>query len=247
MSRPDRALSNRRMIVARIAGGLLTMILATFVAVPRTDGQTPMADGTPEVLAFRLVAHVGPEERGALATTSNTPAAGEALAGPELVAALREGGYVIYFRHARTDSAQTDSDLSNLANCATQRNLTEEGRVEARLIGEAIGDLAIPVGEVLSSELCRARETAELAFGRATPTPDLSSYDTAGTETEVRERIEALRHLLAMPPAPGTNTVLVGHQFNIGDVTDISLAEGEAAVFLPLGTAEGPATPVAMP
>jgi phosphohistidine phosphatase SixA len=211
--------------------------------VPQTVGQTPAAGGTPEVPTFRLVAQVDPEEWRALATTSTTPVAGETLACPEFVAALREGGYVIYFRHARADRSQTDSDLSEVTNCASQRNLTDEGRDQARLIGESIAALAIPVGEVLSSELCRARETAELAFGRTTPTPDLSSYDTAASETEVRERIEALRRLLATPPALGTNTVLVGHQFNIGDAADISLGDGEAAVFLPLGTAQGPATP----
>ena len=242
MRRPAGALSDRRPAVIRVALKLLAVILAAVPVAP-TAGQTPEAVGTPEAPAFRLVAQIEAEEWATLATSMATPAAGEGLAGSELLAALREGGYVIYFRHAITDFAQTDSDLSDLTNCATQRNLTAEGRAQARLIGESINALAIPIGEVLSSELCRARETAELAFGRATPTPDLSSFATAGSEAEELERIEALRRLLTTPPAPGTNTVLVGHQFNIGDAAGINLAEGEAAVFLPLGTAEGPATP----
>jgi phosphohistidine phosphatase SixA len=242
MSRAYGLLSNCRSAVVRVALALLAMVLAAIPVAP-VMGQTPAADGMPEAPAFGLVAQVRAEEWTALATALVTPAAGESLAGSALLAALREGGYVIYFRHAITDRSQTDGDLSNVTQCATQRNLTDEGRDQARLIGDSIAALAIPVGEVLSSELCRARETAELAFGRTTPTPDLSSYDTAASETEVRERIEALRRLLATPPAPGTNTVLVGHQFNIGDAADISLGEGEAAVFLPLGTAEGPATP----
>ncbi len=242
MSRTQRTLRHRRTAVARIALGFLAMMFAALPVAP-TLGQTPETVGTPEAPAFRLVAQVDAEEWAALATAPATPVAGAELPGAELLAVLREGGYVIYFRHAITDFAQTDSDLSDLSNCATQRNLTEEGRAQALLIGESIGALAIPIGEVLSSELCRARQTAELAFGRATLTPDLSSYGTAGSETEELRRIEALRRLLATPPAPGTNTVLVGHQFNIGDAAGISLAEGEAAVFLPLGTAEGLATP----
>src|SRR5262245_29980582 len=54
-----------------------------------------------------------------------------------LLTALRDGGHVIYFRHAATDRSQQDSDPHNLANCATQRNLTDDGRADARTIGEA--------------------------------------------------------------------------------------------------------------
>jgi phosphohistidine phosphatase SixA len=196
--------------------------------------------GAPE---FHLVARVLAEDWPALATGTATPAAGVELAGPALLAALREGGFVIYFRHARTDFSQDDTDLSDLSNCATQRNLSAEGRDQARRIGEAIAALGIPVGEVLSSELCRTRETAELAFGQATPMLDLTSFGTAGSEAEEQERAAALRRLLATPPARGTNTVLVGHLFNIQAAAGIGLAEGEAAILSPAATMEGQATP----
>ena len=198
---------------------------------------------TAEAPGFRLVARVLAEDWPALATAMATPAAGEELAGSALLAALRQGGFVLYFRHARTDFSQDDTDLSDLSNCATQRNLSAEARNQARLIGEGIAALAIPIGEVLSSELCRTRETAELAFGRTTLAPDLTSFGTAGSEAEEQERAAALRRLLAMPPAPGMNTVLVGHLFNIQAAASIGLAEGEAAIFSPAATIEGPATP----
>ena len=199
--------------------------------------------GMAEVPGFRLAARVLAEEWGTLTTATATPEAGEELAGAALQAALREGGFVIYFRHARTDFSQDDTDLGDLENCATQRNLSAEGREQARLIGEAIAALNFPIGEILSSELCRTRETAELAFGRVTLLPDLTSFGTAGSEAEEEARVEALRRLLATPPAPGTNTVLVGHLFNIQGAAGIGLAEGEAAIFAPSGTVEAPATP----
>jgi phosphohistidine phosphatase SixA len=189
------------------------------------------------------VARVLAEDWPALLTGTATPVAGEELTGPALLAALRDGGFVIYFRHARTDFSRDDTDLSDLSNCATQRNLSSEGRDEARRIGEAIAALGIPVGEVLSSELCRTRETAELAFGQTTPMPDLTSFGTARSEAEEQERAAALRRLLATPPAPGTNTVLVGHLFNIQAAASIGLAEGEAAIFSPAAPMEDPATP----
>ena len=197
---------------------------------------------TAEAPGFHLVARILAEDWTALATATATPA-GEELARPDLLTALRQGGLVLYFRHARTDFSQDDTDLSDLTNCATQRNLSAEGREQARLIGVAIAALAIPIGEVLSSELCRTRETAELAFGRATPMPDLTSFGTADSETEEQERVAALRRLLATPPKPGTNTVLVGHLFNIQAAADIGLAEGEAAIFSPAAIQESPATP----
>ncbi|HEX5991238.1 MAG TPA: histidine phosphatase family protein [Thermomicrobiales bacterium] len=198
--------------------------------------------GAPE---FRLVARVLTEDWSALATATVTPVAGEELTGPALLAALRQGGFVLYFRHARTDFSQDDTDLRDLSNCATQRNLSSEGQAQARLIGEAIAALGIPIGEVLSSELCRTRETAELAFGRTTPMPDLTSFGTASSEAEEEERASALRRLLATPPTRGTNTVLVGHLFNIQAAAGIGLAEGEAAIFSPAASMEGLATPSA--
>jgi phosphohistidine phosphatase SixA len=229
---------------AFLCGGAgLTAAVVTALAHLDVLAQEATPATTAEAPGFRLVARVLAEDWPALATAMATPAAGEELAGPALLTALHEGGFVIYFRHARTNFSQDDTDLSDLSNCATQRNLSVEGRNQARLIGEGIAALGIPIGEVLSSELCRTRETAELAFRRATPMPDLTSFGTAGSEAEEQERAAALRRLLATPPPPGTNTVLVGHLFNIQAAANISLAEGEAAIFSPAATMEAPATP----
>ena len=112
---------------------------------------------TAEAPGFRLVARVLAENWPALATGMATQSAAEDLAGPDLLTMLRQGGLVIFFRHARTDFSQDDTDLSDLTNCETQRNLSPEGHAQAQLIGDAIAALDIPIGEVLSSELCRTR------------------------------------------------------------------------------------------
>jgi phosphohistidine phosphatase SixA len=234
-------LLSRRALLSGGAGLAASAVTArSHLGVLAQEATPARTTGAPE---FRLVARVRPEDWPVLATATTTPVAGEELMRPALLAALREGGFVIYFRHARTDFSQDDTDLSDLTNCATQRNLSSEGRAQARLIGEAIAALGIPVGEVLSSQLCRTRETAELAFGRATLTPNLTSFGTASSEAEEQERAAALRRILATPPARGTNTVLVGHLFNIQAAASIGLAEGEAAIFSPAATIEGPATP----
>jgi virginiamycin B lyase len=156
---------------------------------------------------------------------------GAELEGPALADALREGGYVIYFRHAATDFSQEDTETRNLQNCRTQRNLTSQGRADARAIGRHFRRLRIPVGAVLASRYCRTRQTARLAFGRVRTTTDLTSLPSAATERERNRRVRALRRLLATPPRRGVNTVLVAHLFNIQAAANVSLDEGEAAVF----------------
>jgi len=103
------------------------------------------------------------------------------------------------------------------------------------IIGRGIGRLDVPIGRVLASPFCRTRQTARLAFGRATTAPGLENLETAEDEAVRRQRIDALKRLLSASPDKGTNTVLVAHGFNITGAADITLAEGEAAVFVPRG------------
>lgn len=164
-------------------------------------------------------------------TASPTPGPTQPLTGAALVEALRQGGYVIYFRNAASDLSQTDTDTQNLGNCEKQRNLIDRGRREAGIIGEAFQTLGIPVGRVLSSGYCRARQTAQIAFGKTEIAADLTGF--AGDLRE--ERSAVLRRMLSIPPRRGLNTVLVGHDTTIDNAADMSMAEGEAAIFAPHG------------
>ena len=122
------------------------------------------------------------------------------LKGTTLVAALRGGGYVLYFRHAATDFGQNDDRMTGYEDCATQRNLIDKGRADARAIGAAVRRLAIPADDVLASPFCRTMETAQLIFGRATASPAVRG---GPAQTESTERYAALRELLsARVPAP---------------------------------------------
>lgn len=173
---------------------------------------------------------------GAVASPARTAAPSEQLQGRALLDALRGGGYVLLFRHAATDYLQSDVDRQNLENCATQRNLSEHGRQQASLIGQAFRQLQIPVGAVLASPYCRTLETARLAFGAAEPSADLVSElsnDTSGD----RERLTAaLRGMLAQPPEAGTNAVLVTHTLNVQSALGLDIEEGEAIVAGPDGS-----------
>jgi phosphohistidine phosphatase SixA len=173
----------------------------------------------------------------AAAAQPGVPDAQHALAGESLVAALQRGGLVIYFRHADTGPAYLEQGV-DLARCETQRNLNDDGRAESRVMGEQFRRLRIPVGEVRSSEFCRCRETAQLAFGRYVVEPMLTGVSRSAEAADRRTKsIATLKGLLAAPPASGTNTVLVSHGFNLWDADGFHLGtQGEAAVYRPDGT-----------
>ena len=92
--------------------------------------------------------------------------------------------------------------------------------------------LKIPVGDVRASPLCRARDTARLAFDRVELDRDLISPGVIGTEADDRRRAAALEKLAANPPPEGENTILVTHTGNIGSALgEETVAEGEALVY----------------
>ncbi|MEP6657249.1 MAG: histidine phosphatase family protein [Betaproteobacteria bacterium] len=160
-------------------------------------------------------------------------AADTALAGPALHAALLRGGYVLYFRHTSTDFGQNDDAMTTFDDCSKQRNLTDQGRAEARAAGAAIARSRIPIGEVLASPYCRTLETGRLMFGRASPTPAVRGGPATPSDPE---RYAGLRRLLSTPVADGTNTVIASHGNPFyGVAGPPQLAEGEAAVIEPLG------------
>jgi hypothetical protein len=168
----------------------------------------------------------GAEER------NSAPDPAQALAGPALVDALRAGGLTLYFRHTATDFSQDDSKMGAYGECATQRNLSERGRVQARAVGDAVKALALPVGEVLASPFCRTMETARLMFGRATPSTQVRGWEGARGTPDYR----ALGKMLSTPPKAGTLRAIAGHGNPFRAIAGPPhLAEGEAAVMKATG------------
>ena len=76
---------------------------------------------------------------------------------------LEDGGKLIFIRHAYAPG-NGDPHNFNLNDCSTQRNLSEDGRKQAQLIGKFFRENEIKIDNVLSSEWCRCKETAEIAF-----------------------------------------------------------------------------------
>jgi broad specificity phosphatase PhoE len=150
---------------------------------------------------------------------------------------LRMGGYVIVLRHGATHSNQADTDPLNIKNVAAQRQLDDQGRAQARLIGESLRKLRIPVGGVVTSPFQRAVETAMLlGLGEVTATLDVAEGGLVVSPDENKRRASALRMLAAHPPPADNNVVVVTHKPNIMDAFGkewFDVSEGEASVFEP--------------
>jgi phosphohistidine phosphatase SixA len=186
---------------------------------------------------------------GALALTLAFATAARPQSADEiLIAAIQDGGKIIYLRHATTNPNEVDT--GRLGDRAGQRNLTPAGRQLAQQLGPAFRALRIPIDEIFASPVFRARDTAELTFGagRVTVTMDLVADDYASSSmtptgsSELQHMLEATSRLLRTPPpTPGTNRVLVGHRTPLEMVTrakfpDAILPEGAMAIFLPGGS-----------
>lgn len=167
-------------------------------------------------------------------TTSTTPTTSDEAApasdDESLTDALRNGGLVIVFRHAATDRSQPDAEPVDLDDCATQRNLTDDGRADATMIGEAFRAHQIPVGAVWASPYCRAQETAELAFGTAEIVDGLEQLYPARDE-QADQRVSDL--IRQQAPGEGEpNLVIAGHGAYPSVLAPaVTLEEGEAAVY----------------
>jgi broad specificity phosphatase PhoE len=157
---------------------------------------------------------------------------GAAFANEQLWTLLKGGGQVILLRHTITTPGAGDPPGMRLEDCATQRNLTDDGRRHARQIGEAFRARGIPVDRVLSSPWCRCLETARLAFGKAEVSPALGNL-FGRPENQAKQVREMTA--LAGERRSGGNLVLVSHGSTILALTGVSLDTGEMVVVTPQG------------
>lgn len=173
----------------------------------------------------------------ALFVASSASSAAAELRDAAMLQALKDGGYVIYLRHDLSDTSRSDIDPIDLGDCAKQRPLSDAGRTHARQIGKAFATMRIPVHEVMASPVCRAAETAELAFPDIKrSTPHALVYTLALPREQLGQAADELRKMLASPPPANSNVVLVGHTTNLKEAAGLwPKYEGGALVFRPDG------------
>ena len=162
------------------------------------------------------------------AAPSLTPSAPPSAEEEALWKRIARGGVVVMVRHAATEPGVGDPPHFRLGDCSTQRNLSEEGRIQARRLDAAFRARGIVPAQVLSSQWCRCRDTAQEAFGTYAEAPALNSFfDNRATEGAQSAQARAL--IAAVKP--GEVRVLVTHQVNITALGGQGVGLGDLFVF----------------
>ena len=118
-------------------------------------------------------------------------------------AELLQGRAVALLRHA-TAPGTGDPSGFRLDDCSTQRNLSQEGHVQARRIGTFFREKGIKEAAVYSSQWCRCLETARLLdFGAVKELPALNSF-FQDSSTEVKQTNETLQFIMSLPAGKAT-------------------------------------------
>lgn len=124
-----------------------------------------------------------------------------------------------------------DPPQFKLGDCATQRNLNQAGREQAQRIGREFADRGVDVGAVWSSQWCRTRETADLAFpGKRQDSPAFNSF--FGRPEAQPEQTRAALAQLQSWRGPGV-LVVITHQVNITALTGVVPESGSGVVVQP--------------
>ena len=143
----------------------------------------------------------------------------------QLMDALRNGGYTVLLRHARTDRSFNEQRDPVPVERSQQRNLNDDGIRDAALMGVVFRKYGIQFADILSSPMYRCVETAEYAAGKPTSTTMVLRTFPATPDQAA---------LVAKAPRAGTNRLIVTHHFvielHVPGIKPGDIAESEAAV-----------------
>ena len=141
---------------------------------------------------------------------------------------LEDGGKLIFIRHAYAPGGG-DPDNFNLNDCSTQRNLNYEGRKQAKYIGEFFKKNKIKIDKVLSSEWCRCKETARIAFKNFSTNNFLNSFYSSKYAKNKDKQIKLLKNYVKKFESD-KNLILITHYVLIFEVLNYAPSSGEIVV-----------------
>tara|TARA_Y100000741_G_C18109971_1_gene500480 strand:+ start:44 stop:595 length:552 start_codon:yes stop_codon:yes gene_type:complete len=150
------------------------------------------------------------------------------LASENIVEILKNNNNIIFIRHA---IAPGNGDPSNfdISDCSTQRNLSKEGELQAFKIGKFFRENDIKVMKVLSSEWCRCKDTAKIAFESYETKNFLNSfYDDRFSENKDKQILDLKKFIRKWDYTK--NLVLVTHYVVISEILDVATSSGEIVI-----------------
>lgn len=138
-------------------------------------------------------------------------------------------GYVLLLRHSLAPGVGDPANFK-LNDCSTQRNLSQDGRDDARDVGQWLQRREIKIARIESSRWCRAIETATLLnLGKVRLNKNLDSLFQETDALNHPQTIKVRKQIVSHRNKSGL-LVLVGHFVNIGVLTNVGVDSGEGVL-----------------
>ena len=146
----------------------------------------------------------------------------------KLINQLEDGGKLIFIRHAYAPGGG-DPENFNIHDCSTQRNLSESGKIQSRKIGNFFTENKIKIEKVYSSEWCRCKETASLAFENFKTKSFLNSFFSSKFAQNKNSQMRDFQKFL-LDWDEKTNLIFVTHYVVISEILDYPSSSGEIVI-----------------
>jgi broad specificity phosphatase PhoE len=141
---------------------------------------------------------------------------------------LKQGGKLIFIRHAYAPGGGDPINF-DINKCSTQRNLSDSGRNQASEIGSFFKNNNILVDKVYSSEWCRCKETALIAFKEFETKNFLNSFFSSKFTKNKESQIEKLKEFINNWDGKN-NVIFVTHYVVISEILNYAPSSGEIVI-----------------
>ena len=145
-----------------------------------------------------------------------------------LIKELKEGGKLIFIRHAYAPGSG-DPQNFNLYDCSTQRNLSKNGREQSKIIGNIFLKNKIETKNVYSSEWCRCKETASIAFKSYETKKFLNSFYSPQFLKNKSKQVKEFNDFIKDWDKK-QNLIFVTHYVFILEITNYAPSSGEIVI-----------------
>ena len=145
-----------------------------------------------------------------------------------LIKELKNGNNLIFIRHAYAPGGG-DPENFDITDCTTQRNLNESGKMQAKKIGDFFINNKIPFEKVYSSEWCRCKETAKIAFKKFETKNFLNSFFSNKFYKNKYKQMKNLKKFVKNSQN-SKNIIFVTHYVVISEVLSYAPGSGEIVI-----------------
>ena len=145
-----------------------------------------------------------------------------------LIKKFQQGGKLIFIRHAYAPGSGDPKNF-NLNDCSTQRNLNDSGREQSKNIGNFFSRHNIKINKVYSSEWCRCKETAFIAFERFETKKFLNSFYSPQFAKNRKKQVKKFQEFINNWDKKD-NLIFVTHYVFISEILNYAPSSGEIII-----------------